>query len=204
MNSAQDSIELEIKGHLAQKDYHNAVTIGLRAYGPEILGFLIASERDESSGSEAFSDFCEDLWKGITQFRGEASFRTWSYTLARNAAYRRHRDPYRRHGVPLSQVPELLELIEEVRTSTLMHLRTEVRDQVTRLRDRLDSEDRDLLILRVDRKMSWNEIAQIFERENPTEKELRKRSAALRKRFERIKERLRDMAIKEGLISKKS
>ena len=49
--------------------------------------------------------------------------------------------------------------------------------------------DRTLLILRVDRRMSWLEIAEILG-EDPDPAALKRRSVALRKRFERLKESL--------------
>jgi RNA polymerase sigma-70 factor (ECF subfamily) len=63
--------------------------------------------------------------------------------------------------------------------------RTAVKDTVSRLRSSLSADDQTLLILRVDRAMSWREIAHVIgDAHEP----------ALRKRYERIKNRLRDLA----------
>jgi RNA polymerase sigma-70 factor, ECF subfamily len=75
-----------------------------------------------------------------------------------------------------------------------MHLRTEIKDKVAALREQLDEEDRTILILRVDRKLAWQDIARVLAEEDISGSEATKRSAALRKRFERIKERLRKLA----------
>jgi len=84
--------------------------------------------------------------------------------------------------VPLSSAPEVAALAAAARTTTVPWQRTEVKDEVSRLRESLPVDDQTLLILRIDRKMSWREIAHILgETQEP----------ALRKRFERIKERLR-------------
>lgn len=200
MSMAIEHAEARISERLERSDPHGAVTIALQAYGPEIVGFLIARERDETAASETFSDFCEDLWRGIDGFRRESSFRSWAYALARNAANRRRRDPFSKRGVPLSKVPDIYELAEKIRTTTLMHLRTEVRDAVTRLREKLDPEDRELLVLRVNRSMSWKEIALVVEGVDVPPAVIARKAASLRKRFERVKNRLRELAREEGLL----
>jgi len=61
------------------------------------------------------------------------------------------------------------------------------------LREALDEDDRTLLVLRVDRRMAWRDIARVMS-DVPIEDQLEdldKLAATLRKRFERVKERLR-------------
>jgi RNA polymerase sigma-70 factor (ECF subfamily) len=172
-----------------------AATVAIKGYGPEILGYLVATARTETDATDAFSMFCEDVWRGLPRFRFASSLRTWAYTLARHALYRLVRDPERRRPkVSPSEAPELAELAENIRTSTMLHLRTEVKDRVAALREQLDEEDRTILILRVDRKLAWQDIARVLAVEDITEADANKRSAALRKRFERIKDRLRKLA----------
>jgi len=100
----------------------------------------------------------------------------------------------------LSEHSAILELAERVRTTTLVHLRTEVKDAITRLRDTLDPEDRELLILRVNRELSWVEVARVFEGIEADEAAIQRRSATLRKRYERVKVKLRELARGEGLL----
>ena len=173
----------------------------LESYGPEILGFLAAAMRDREEAGDVFSQFSEDLWVGLGAFRGHCSFRTWAYTLARNAAHRHRRDPLRRRRVAISECPELSELEARVRSATVSYLRTDVKDRVTRLRDALEPDDRMLLVLRIDRGMAWSEMAEVMlegedrEKDGPHDEADRARKAAsLRKRFERLKERLRALA----------
>jgi RNA polymerase sigma-70 factor (ECF subfamily) len=168
--------------------------LGLEAYGPDILGYLIAVARSEADGAEAFSAFCEDLWKGLPEFRGACSFRTWAYTLARHALFRLKRadGARRRRELALSDAPEILRIAEHVRTTTQVHLRTEVKTRVAQLRESLDPDDQTLLILRIDRRLPWREVAQIMSgRTDLDDAGLRTEAAKLRKRYERAKERLR-------------
>ncbi len=198
------ALEEEILGHCDGERWGPAATAALKGYGPEILGYLSAMSRTETDAAEVFSIFCEDMWKGIPAFRWQSSFRTWAYTLARHALYRLSRDPHRRRerNVALSQSPEVFQVVEHVRTTTMIHLRTETKNKFTALREQLEPDDRTLLILRVDRRLAWNEISRIMADEaEPTSDDIKRGAATLRKRFERAKERLRKLAADQQLIS---
>ena len=169
-----------------------ATTLALESFGEEIFSYLIASTRSEADASEIYSMFCENLWKGLRRFRWESSFRTWAYVLARHAWSHFARDPNRRRGrrVPLSE-PEVERIAADVRSRTITLLRTEMKDRLTELRDQLAADDRSLLILRVDRKLSWSDIAAIVGEDEDDAAARTRRAATLRKRFERIKADLR-------------
>jgi RNA polymerase sigma-70 factor (ECF subfamily) len=175
----------------------DATTAALRRYGVELLGFLRAIAGDHDLAAEAFAELGEDVWKGLPRFRWEASLRSWLYALARNALAQLRRDPRRRieRNLPLSIAPEMAAL---VRTVTRDIQRTEVKDEFRVLRDQLDPDEHELLLLRLDRGLSWKEIAQIVGGDG----DLDARAAALRKRFERAKQRLKKLAIEHGLIGR--
>lgn len=204
MDDERAALEDRIRELCEAQQWGPAATVALRGYGPEVLGYLSAMCRTETDAAEVFSSFCEDLWKGLPRFRWQSSFRTWAYTLARHALYRMARDPRRRRerNVDLAESPEVLELAEQVRTTTMIHLRTETKNKFAALREQLEPDDRTLLILRVDRKLAWNEIAVIMADEaEPDAAAIKRGAAALRKRFERAKERLRKLATEQRLIS---
>jgi RNA polymerase sigma-70 factor, ECF subfamily len=181
--------------------HEEATTAAVDGYGPEILGFLINVLGSEENAGEAFSFFCEDFWRGLPKFQWRASLRTWAYTLARHAASRQRES--RRHAdrqVPLSGSPAL-EMAEKVRTSTLPHLRSTVKSEIARLREGMPEEDRMLLVMRLDRQLPWDEIARVMlDEEDATPAVLSKESARLRKRFQLLKERLREQAVASGLL----
>ncbi len=187
------SDETLLREHWRAGARRELVTGIVRLYGREILSYLMATLRGEGEAAEAFSQFCFNLWQGSEAYRGEASFRTWSYALARHAVGRvvRERGRRRRH-VNLTSVPEVDELAAKVRSETLEHLRTETRDRIRMLRDELDPDEQTLLILRVDRGFTWPEVARIMNDGEPIDD---RAVASLRKRFERIKERLRRRAL---------
>jgi RNA polymerase sigma-70 factor (ECF subfamily) len=183
-----DHLESKIRAAHDAGDLAQAATLALEGYGPEILGYLAAISSNIDDAGETFSDFSEDLWRGLPEFRWQSTFRTWAYVLARHAMHRKNRGK-RRH-LPLSAAP-ISQIEQQVRDKTLAHLRTEVKDRFVALRASLPPDDQTLLVLRVDRDMSWDDIALVLNKKAPT----------LRKRFERVKERLRAMAEKEGLLT---
>ena len=177
--------------------YPAATTAALQMYGVELLGFLRALANNHDLAAEAFAELGEDVWKGLPRFRWESSLRSWLYQLARNALAQLRRDPRRRidRNLPLSIAPEMAAV---VRTVTLEIQRTEVKDEFRVLREQLDPEEHEILLLRLDRGLAWKDIARILGGDD----NLDARAAALRKRFERAKERLKKLAIEHGLISR--
>jgi RNA polymerase sigma-70 factor (ECF subfamily) len=184
----------------------DAATAALKGYGPEILGFILALVRSEDDASDVFSIFSEDLWRGLPGFVWQCSLRTWSYTLARHAVHRfrtsPHRDAARR--IPLSQASALSRLGAQLRTTTLPFLRASAKSQLDEVRRSLPEDDQTLLILRVDKGLDWNEIARVMAagEEEPTGPALSKEAARLRKRFQLLKDRLRELAAERGLLTK--
>ena len=197
----RQSLETHVRGLCEAGRHAEAATVALEGYGPELLGFLVHVLGSEEDAGEAFSLFSENLWRGLPRFQWRASLRTWAYTVARHAAYRQRgaRQDAERH-VPLSQSPAL-ELAQKVRTTTLPFQRSAVRDEISRLRESLPEEDRVLLVLRLDRQLPWEEIAEVMlDAEEPDRASLTRESARLRKRFQLLKERLRERALASGLL----
>ncbi len=186
-------------------EYQQAATLTIQSYGPEILGFLVAFTKDRSDADDIFSYFLEDFWRGLPKFEWRCSLRAWSYTLARHAA-KRYAARYlrrRRIDMPLSQVPELAEVAERVRTSTAHYLRTAVKSRMQELRQQLTEREQILLVLRVDRELSWRDIAIIMSSDPslPDEEALERAKTTRRKQFERAKSKLKRLASEEGLVA---
>ena len=70
------------------------------------------------------------------------------------------------------------------------------------IRAALDDDERALLVLRVDRQMSWNDVARVMasDDDGDSDGQLAKVAARLRKRFQSVKETIRKRAIATGLI----
>lgn len=191
MTRVDPTLEARIGEALDTGDVTLAATCAVRGYGPQILGYLTAVLRRRDLAEDAFSVFTEDMWKGLEGFRRGSSFRTWAYKLAYHAALRVLRDPHHKRGVAL---PASLasELAEKLRSETPLHLRTDVKTSVQRLREELSAEEQTLLVLRIDRGLDWREVAEVMDAEEP----------AVRKRFERLREKLRKLAKERGLLDR--
>jgi RNA polymerase sigma-70 factor (ECF subfamily) len=182
---------------IRRKELDGAATRALESYGPELYGFLVTYLGNEADAAEVFSQVGEDLWNGLPSFALGCSVRTWLYVLARHAAARFRRSPWNRR----TGDSRLHALVESVRTRTQPWLRTDVKDRFRTLRDALDPEDRSLLVLRVDRRLSWEEVARVtLSLEAPDAVVLERESARLRKRYQALKEELRERAREAGLV----
>jgi RNA polymerase sigma-70 factor, ECF subfamily len=192
--------EAEIGRHLTAGEHAAAAARVIESYGAEVLGFLVSELGSHDDAGEAFQQACEDLWVGIARFERRSSVRTWFYVLARHAAARLRRSPHRRaeRRVRISQVSDLA---TRVRTATPAYLRTDVKDGFAAIRDALSSDDRTLLVLRVDRNLSWNDIAAVMAGADDAGEAGRARPAArLRKRFQLVKAEIRSRARAAGLV----
>ncbi len=195
-NADHDALERDLAAALDEGRMSVAATLAIRGYGPQILGYLRSVVRDDGLADEAFSRFAEDLWKGIAGFRRESSLRTWAYRVAWNAARDLQTEAFRRRGRRL-ETAEISKVVQEVRSSSAAFLKEDARDKLDKLRRSLSPEDQTLLILRVNRELSWKEVAQVLHTQDVPVDE-----PALRKRFERIKARLRRLAEEQGVLDK--
>ncbi len=187
-------LEVRILSLLDAGDLSGAATEAMRGLGPQVLGYLTAVLRDEDDAHDVFSQFAEDLWRGLPGFRRECAVRTWAFRLAWHAAARYARDPYRKRHRPILTT-EASKLAEEVRSTMSTYAPGGRADKLMKLRESLDAEEQTLLILRVDKSMPWEDVAEVMRSDGEAPS-----PAALRKRFERLKEKLGRLAREQGLI----
>jgi RNA polymerase sigma-70 factor (ECF subfamily) len=198
------ALEQQIRTLCDAGDMTRAATLLLESYGREIFGFLLARLRERDAGTEVFSRFTEDLWRGLGSFRWQCSARVWCYTLARHAASRYIREARKRRvrQLPLSRADEISKVADRIRTATLESARTASKTQIVRLREQLSPEDQTLLILRVNRRLAWTEIAHVMFHEGEVVEDavLEREAIRLRKRYQAVKDKLRKMALEAGLV----
>jgi RNA polymerase sigma-70 factor (ECF subfamily) len=195
-----NEVEDELGSLVRQRALDRAATRAVECYGPELFGFLIHLLGSEPDAAEVFSQVTEDLWRGLPEFSAQCSVRTWLYVLARHAAARFRRSPWNRRA--RRQGDSRLEaLIEHARTNTQPWLRTDVKDRWRTLRESLETDDRTLLVLRVDRELDWKDIARVvLGSESPDSAALARETDRLRKRFQLLKQELRRRAREAGLL----
>lgn len=188
-------IETQIQALRAAGDYEAATTLTLRTYGPELLALLKLRLHDLQEARDAFAWLAEDLWRGMPGFRGDSSLRTWSYAVARNVV-RRYVDRELRarlQAIPLSQVSR------ESALSVPLAVPDPSLERITRLRAQLTADEQDLLTLRIDKGMDYRDVAlvMLYDGKAPTDVELSREAARLRKRFQILKAKLRKLVEEE-------
>lgn len=201
--TARAEIEDEVRRLCQEGAVVAATAAAIRAYGPEILGFLAALHRSDQDADEVFSIWSERLFRGLPGFGWASSLRTWAYTLARNASVNFVRDrKARARRERAADSAELVAVEQQVRTETRSFLRTTAKDKLAAIRDALPREDRVLLVLRVDKRLEWKDIARVMSGEDAaiTDAALAKESQRLRKRFQLLKERLVEAGKREGIL----
>jgi RNA polymerase sigma-70 factor (ECF subfamily) len=209
MSASHEEFDQTLRQAFEAGAVDQTATLFLERYGGEILGFLCNRLRNSTAGADVFSEFAEDFWKGLPNFRWQSSLRSWAYALARNAASRYQKAPAQRLAVhqsfggdsPYGQQVALH------RSKTNLYMQSEVKSRMRELRERLGEEEQNLLILRVDQKLSWKELAVALSDEGSgdlAEAELSRRATNLRQQFQKLKSRLRAMAVEEGLLEPES
>jgi RNA polymerase sigma-70 factor, ECF subfamily len=197
-------LERAIRQAIGRRDYASAATLGIRGYGAEIYGFLLAFHRDEQDAAEVFSQLGERIWRDLPGFRQDSSFRTWAYVLARHASLNHRRDAQRRdrRQQPLPESSQVSALVAQVRSETASFLRSERRARFAAIRESLSPDDQALLVLRVDRQMAWNDLALVLHGGDkpPAGEALKREAARLRKRFQLLKERLLELGRAAGMV----
>jgi RNA polymerase sigma-70 factor, ECF subfamily len=176
-------VETTITSLLAVGDHRGAATEVIRGYGPRALGYLHRLLGNDTDAADAFSLFAEQVWRGMPNFEGRSSVKTWAFKAAWSAAMKVRDDAWRRlrERLPSSAASQLA---DEVRTNTAHRLET-LRQELEVLRAELTAEDQTLLALRLDQELTWEEVAEVLSIEGRTIE-----PATLRKRYERIKARL--------------
>lgn len=173
-------------------DFDAAASAIVRGYGPGILGYLATLLGDADVARDAFSEFAEELWRSLPRYGGRSTAKTWAYAIAYHCALRQRRARGRRRTRPLRE-SEYSRLAADVATTASRSFSPSAAEQkLVVLRRALAPEEQTLLVLRLDRQMSWEEIAVVLG--------TKATATTLRKRFERLKARLRSLAEREGLL----
>jgi len=186
--------EARIRQLLGDGQADAAATEAIRALGPEISRYLRSLLRDDDLAADVTAEWAEHVWKGLTSFRWESSLRVWCYQLARNAALKTRDQAWQRRGRRL-RTSEASALAASIHRSSMM-LREDRSAKLDRLRAALGEEERLILVLRLDQKLSCAEIAGVLSHPGlPAVTE-----EAVRQRYHRIKEKMQRMAKAEKLL----
>ena len=178
-------------------DHAGAMTLVVDRYGDEVLGFLRARLGHDDQAAEAYADTLEKVWRGFPGFAWRSSARGWVYAIARNAMIdlvrgeRRHRK-----DATVGDLGPISALVARTRTRTAEYRRTETKDRFRQLREALPEDDQTLLVLRVDRGLSWLDLAAVLAPDDDP----KQAAARMRQRFTSVKRRLKAAALEQGLL----
>lgn len=185
----RERFEAVLRQRHDEGDIRGVAADALKAYGPEVHGWLCAVLRDRDAADEVYGMLALDVVKDLPSFQWLCSLRGWIYTLGRHRMLAWRRASENRPGRVVT-LDERHPDDGRARTDTAPWKKTSVKERMRALREQLDPEDQTLLILRVDRDLAWRDVAHV----------MNEREATLRKRFERTKARLRELARASGLI----
>lgn len=183
-----DPLEIQIRELLSEGNLRQAATEAIRGYGPHLHHFLRGLLGNEAEAEEAFARTSERIWRGLPEFRGEAAPRTWCFQLAWSAAADLRKEAWGRRRRRL-ETGEAADLASAEGTATwLRHER--LRLSLAALRAALTLDEQGLLQLRIDQRLSWGQCAEVLAvGGEPLAAE------TLMKRFERIKTKLKALAV---------
>lgn len=194
--AAVADLEKRIGALVGAGDLEGAAVALIEGYGPEVRSYLHALLDDQEAAEDGYSIFQVNVWRGLGTWRREGSARAWAYRVAWNAASRFHRDPWERRRVrlPTGAASRLAAPLE----STGRRTRERHLEALAGLRASLAPADQTMLILKVDRDLSWAEVAAVLAADGqPSGQE------ALRKRFERLRKKLARLAVARGLVRRR-
>jgi RNA polymerase sigma-70 factor (ECF subfamily) len=192
-----DDVEARVFALVGAGDAGEAASIAIQAFAPAIHCYLDRLLADPDDALDVYSRWAEDLWQGLPGFRRECRLRTWAFKLAYHAAARFRRDPYRarRERLPSSAASRLA--MSAVAPSSALANAARLR-KLRALEAKLTDDERQLLHLRTDgeRELPFEECAEILSPgDGPPVT-----AVALRKRWERMKEKLGRLAKDAGLL----
>ena len=182
----RSEFEARVRASLERGERDQAATQVIERLEPDIRGY-IACRLVGDDADDALSQFRENVWHDLARFRWECSLRAWGYRLAHHAITRVLRQPHRRHE---EQLPSSAASVLAASIGAKGPMSSERHQGLALLRAELTDDEQELLTLRIDRELEWEEIAAILDAS----------SAALRKRFERLIPRLEQMARERGLL----
>jgi len=120
--------ETRIREALDRRAYDEAATEAIRAFGPQILGYLSRVLGSRDAAADAFSLFSEQLWRGMPRFEGRSSVRVWAYRVAWTAAQRVAGEGYRQRRTRL-RTSMASRLADEVLSAAAASLEPSTRDR---------------------------------------------------------------------------
>ena len=179
------SIERRVRAALVRGESREASEASVAFFGSEIYGFVTAALAGGRGRRDVYAGFVAALPEALRDFGWRCELRVFLYHQAR-LALRRHRE---------GKSPGLAALISPLyaKLARLPPFRRQRRLAVATLRSALAPDDREVLVLRVDRGLRWRELAVTALGEAADDKALRDEARRLRERFLALRQRMKQL-----------
>ena len=177
-----------VKNLLAEAQIEGAAQTALDAYGAEIFGFLIGVLQDFASARKVYAVVSQRAAGEIATFAWHTSLRVWLYGLAR-AALSDRRERARAIAPPHAET-----------LATVSRRPIGVTRAIAALRRELTEEERELLILRIDRGLDWTQLATTTLREGAPADEISRETRDLQARMAVLLDRVKQAASRHRRI----
>ncbi|MBK7948900.1 MAG: sigma-70 family RNA polymerase sigma factor [Deltaproteobacteria bacterium] len=151
-------VEQRVHAQIAAGDIAGAAEQLVRLYGSAVLGRCRTLVRDHATAEDLAQEaFCR-AFSGLAAFRGEASLRTWLFTIVRNVCIDHHR---RTAGTAWLRDDDADAEAQAEERPFLIELMVD-REQLERALAGLDERERALVVLRFVHGMEYAELANRF------------------------------------------
>ncbi len=138
-----------------------------RYRGP-LFNFLLRRVRDRGRAEEIYQDTWSKVIERCAEFRGDAKFSTWLYTIARNACVDHQRKmKFRRHAsLDEAQGSASRPMVERLANPGLapdqLALGEALRERIARAVEELPEEQREVFLLRQLQGLGFKEVAEVL------------------------------------------
>jgi len=142
-------------------------TLFHRYRGP-LFNFLLRRVRDRGRAEEIYQDTWSKVIERCAEFRGDAKFSTWLYTIARNACVDHQRKmKFRRHAsLDEAQGSASRPMVERLANPGLapdqLALGEALRERIARAVEELPEEQREVFLLRQLQGLGFKEVAEVL------------------------------------------
>lgn len=177
----------------AEGDWEGASALALAELGPEIFGFLTALHPPPGDARLVFEKFSERLSRRLPTFDWTCSLRTWAYKQARQTSldFRPGTEPTVELEGGVSRV-----IGQVLRATGVVHS-----PEVDSNRAALTPDERVLILLRVDKKLTWDELVVVLHDDVPPDEQARAAAVAtLKSQFRIAKDKLVAVAATMGIV----
>lgn len=193
------SSEPGVRALVASGHATRATTAVLKMYGAELFGFLAGILEDVPAARDVYASVGESIRLYLPRFEWAFPLRTWIYVIARRELARHREMARQRSWPPPSSAKPTFPLPDPMVTQP--YRASALRSSVGALRSSLASEDLELLVLRLDRRLTWKELALTSLGESASESAAGAEAIRLRERFRLIREDLTRSAIRQGMLA---